>query len=35
LRWTPLHLAADAGKMEILKILIREDMKLNELTKAV
>jgi hypothetical protein len=35
LRWTPLHLAADARKMEVLKILIPEDMKLNELTKAV
>jgi ankyrin repeat protein len=35
LHWTPLHFAADAGKLEIVKILVAEGVKLNELTKAV
>jgi hypothetical protein len=30
-----LHFAADAGKLEIVKILIAEGVIFNELTKAV
>jgi hypothetical protein len=35
LEWRPLHFAADAGKLEIVKILVVKGVRLNELTKAV
>lgn len=32
--WRPIHFAADAGNLEIVKILIFQGVKLNELTTA-
>jgi hypothetical protein len=34
-QWRPLHFAADAGKLEIVKLLVAQGVKLNELTVAV
>jgi len=33
--WRPLHFAADAGRTEIVKLLVAQRVKLNELTSAV
>lgn len=32
--WRPLHFAADAGRLEIVKILVAKGVAVNELTSA-